>query len=364
MATFRRVAGIGFINLAIVVLLFALLEGAASILFVVHEIFSTPSVPEHQHAEHDAVLGWVNLPNVDLPDFYGPGVGLRTNSQRFRSAHEFTRAVPAGKTRVVCSGDSFTFGYGVANDEAWCARLTTLDPRLETVNMGLGGYGVDQAYLWYRRDGTRLDHQLQLLGVLTDDFNRMRSDRFMGYGKPLLAVRGDSLVVTNLPVPRTSWLERRRALHGEAIARLGVVRLSRRLLGLDDEPEPGRAALANERLRPVVSHILADLRRLNDAKRSRLVVLYLPGAWDYRSDRATDAWRGFMRAEAERQGITFIDLVEELRSVPPSDVDGLFAPNLHFSAAGNAWAAETLHRRLTPLLDSLRTDTTAHPARS
>jgi hypothetical protein len=213
--TLRSAAILVLVNTVVIVLLFALLEGAASLLLTGVEIIRTDAVPEHQHAEHDPLLGWVNLPNVHLPDIYGPGVAVRTNSQRFRSDRDFTTAVPAGRTRIICSGDSFTFGYGVDNADTWCERLVALDPRLETVNMGLGGYGVDQAYLWYMRDGTPLDHDLHLFVFLTDDFRRMRSDRFMGYGKPFLDVRDDSLVVANLPVPNTSWLARRRALHGE-----------------------------------------------------------------------------------------------------------------------------------------------------
>ena len=278
----RRALVLLLVNLLVVVVLLALLEGGASLLFITHEIIRTPAVPEDAHAAHDELLGWANLPNVDLPDFYGPGVGVQTNEQGFRGSEDVTPAVPAGRIRIVCSGDSFTFGYGVGDDETWCQRLTALDPTLQTVNMGLGGYGVDQEYLWYRRDGTRLDHDLQLLSVLTDDFRRMRSDRFMGYGKPLLAVRNDSLVITNLPVPRTSWLTRRRALHGETLGRLNMVRLARRLLGLDNAPDADARTQETERLRAVAALIFADLDRLNAARNSRLVLVYLPGAWDYR----------------------------------------------------------------------------------
>lgn len=352
-ASFRRAAGIALINLVIIILLFTLLEGAASIAFVAHTIIRAPAAPQHEHAEHDAALGWVNLPNVDLPNFYGPGAGVQTNSQRFRSAHDFPRTVPEGKLRIVCSGDSFSFGYGVANDETWCAGLTMLDPRLETVNMGVNGYGVDQTFLRYRRDGTRLEHQLQLLSLITDDFNRMRSDRFLGYGKPLLAVRTDSLVVTNLPVPRTSGLEQRRRALQKAAAGLSVVRLARRVLGADRGSRSGEDAQTSAGLRMVVAHILTDLRRLNEAQQSRLVVVYLPADGDHRSEPATDAWRAFVRAEAERQGVAFIDLVDEIRSLPAREIDRLYAPNLHFTVAGNEWAAEALYRRLKPMLDSL-----------
>ena len=62
----------------------------------------------------------------------------------------------------------------------------SLDPRLETLNMGQGGYGVDQAYLWYKRDAAKFEHQVHLLAFITDDFVRMQSDRFRGYGKPVI----------------------------------------------------------------------------------------------------------------------------------------------------------------------------------
>jgi hypothetical protein len=354
MSAFRKTLAVGLANIVIAAVLFAVLEGSASILFVAHEILRTPGVPEHGHAEHDALLGWVNRPDVHLPDFYGPGLEVRINSQRFRSSLDFTHVVPSGKRRIICSGDSFTFGYGVGNNQTWCQRLEAIGPSLETINMGLGGYGVDQAYLWYMRDGAQFDHQLHLFALLTDDFRRMRSDRFMGYGKPLLIVQQDSLAVANLPVPRTSRFAHWRALHGETIARLNVVRLLRKLFRLDiasvtaDRDERG-----DPHLRDIVARVFADLRRVNDAKRSRLVLVYLPGAWDYRPSPETDAWRRFVQEEALRQGIIFFDLVQEIREVPSDEIDHLFGPHAHFSLAGNVWVAEVLGRRLSPVLDSL-----------
>lgn len=357
LGTMRKGAIVVLVNVIVVVLLFVLLEGAASTLFIAREIVRTPTVPEHQHAEHDTLLGWVNLPDVHFPDMYGPGVELRTNGQRFRNSRDFAATVPPGRLRIICSGDSFTFGYGVGNDDAWCETLTRLDPRLETVNMGLGGYGVDQAWLWYMRDGTRIDHDVQIFAFLTADFNRMKSDRFMGYGKPLLRVRGDSLAVVNLPVPRTSWLTRRRALHAETIAQLNIVRLARGLLHLDEPSDEAdrRTAEEDERLRVIVARIFSDLQRSHQARGSQLVLVYLPGVRDHRTTGATDEWRRFVKEQAAMLNIAFIDLVEEIRRLPATEVEGLFAPNLHFNVAGNAWAAEVLHRHLAPILDRAAT---------
>src|SRR5262249_57725400 len=97
--------------------------------------------------QYDPDLGWVTAPQKDLPDLDGPGMSVRTNAQGFRNTHAISLAVPAGKVRLLCSGDSFTFGYSVGNEHTWCQRLEALDPRFETVNLGVNGYGVDQAYL-------------------------------------------------------------------------------------------------------------------------------------------------------------------------------------------------------------------------
>lgn len=352
-----RIVAIVLLNIVLLGVLLALLEGAASLLFIANEIVRTPGVPEHNHAEHDTLLGWVNVPNADLPDFYGPGIGVRTNGQRFRADREYSPGVPPGRFRIICSGDSFTFAYGVGNEDAWCERLTRLDPRLETINMGLGGYGVDQAYLWYMRDGTTLDHDLQLFVFLTDDFRRMRSDRFMGYGKPLLDMSDDSIVVTNLPVPRTSWLSHRRALHGETIGRLNIVRLARRLVGADrGAPDSTALARRDERIRAVVERIFADLQAANDARGSTLVLVFMPGEWDHRPDADTDAWRAFVSRRAALQGIPLVDVVEEIRRLPDAHVRALYAPNHHFNVAGNEWAAGVIHAAIAPLIETRPAD--------
>jgi hypothetical protein len=154
-------------------------------------------------------------------------------------------------------------------------------------------------------------------------------------------------------VPRTSWFSHWRALHGETVARLNVVRLSRRVLGLDRRPaDPARADRETQRLRQIASRIFAELRRANEAKHSRLVLVYLPGEWDFQGTEETAAWQAFVREEAARQNIELVDLIEELRRVPPTEVARLYAPNAHFSVAGNEWAAAALHARLAPMLDA------------
>ncbi len=258
--------------------------------------------------------------------------------------------MPEGKTRLICSGDSFTLGWGVPDGHSWCAMLGRLEPTLETVNMGQGGYGVDQAYLWYVRDGTVLEHDLHVFAVITPDIFRMRSDKFIGYGKPVLRVRDGELEVDNVPVPRRvfhfPWLSRRRQM----ISRFRTVELGQAVLGrLGMGEGPGsQPGMTNDELRAVLAKMLEELKRLNDEKGSTLAVLYLPRSGDLEG-RESDPWRAFFYEESERSGFVYIDLVRDFRQLPLGKGERMFQISYfpsHYTSEGNEWVARQLHEKL------------------
>lgn len=65
------------------------------------------------------------------------------NSRRIREREELCEPKPAGQRRVVCIGDSFTFGWGVRVEDAWPRRVETVlrerDDAVRTVNCGASG---------------------------------------------------------------------------------------------------------------------------------------------------------------------------------------------------------------------------------
>ena len=72
---------------------------------------------------------------------------------------------------VVALGDSFTFGYGVADDDSWPARLQQALVPLRVVNLGLPG-GAPQQYLRiHEAFGVRLAPRLLLVGFTSNDFD-------------------------------------------------------------------------------------------------------------------------------------------------------------------------------------------------
>ncbi|MEO0478159.1 MAG: GDSL-type esterase/lipase family protein [Planctomycetota bacterium] len=78
-------------------------------------------------------------------------VECATNSLGMREREELAGPKPDGQTRVLCIGDSFTFGWGVKVEDAWPRRvereLRRQDDSVRTVNAGAAGaIFVDEYY--------------------------------------------------------------------------------------------------------------------------------------------------------------------------------------------------------------------------
>lgn len=361
----QRLIGAG-LAVAAALIVVALVEGLAS-LAILAGLFFGPSghVALDRFARYDPELGWASIPGISLPDFYGPGVGFHTNGRGFRGRADPEPALPPEKIRVVCSGDSFTLGPGVGDDDTWCAQLAALDPRLETINMGQGGYGADQAFLWYRRDGAGLAPAVHLFAFIDGDFERMRSDRFLGdYGKPTLAVRDGALVVEHVPAwRRPFWMPTVRVR--EIVKRTKtyelVERIGRRLSAGMSPPAVDPAAQA-----PVIDAALAVFAALQEtAERTggALVLVYLPTLFDCRLPAAAPSglvWWPAIGPRAAAAGFRVVDLSPACRRLPAAEQEALFFPEGavrfyaaagHYTAAGHRFIAAALQRELASVFD-------------
>lgn len=355
----RRFVVIGLLAVILPLAAFSALEGLGSLVLLMNDLTKAraPVVAEQIYTRFDDQLGWRSIPGVRLPNLYGPGIGITIDSGGFRSVEVITTARPAGRRRLICSGDSFTFGYGVADDQTWCHLLGSA--HWQTVNMGQGGYGLDQAYLWYKADGQRLEHDAHIMAVIHADLNRMRNDDFLGaFAKPRLVVRGDSLVVLNVPLRKRlggSWPRRRQVL-GELRSAQLVQRLRGRL--------EGRSADSSERAemtRRVVPRLVSDQADINRQLGSLPVLVFLPSEMDY-ADEGSRSARALLSRACADAGVTFIDITEDLRRLPPATVDSLFikagevdfvGASGHYNARGNAWVAARLREKLAPRLPGL-----------
>ena len=103
----------------------------------------------------------------------------------------------------VATGESIASGYGLDYDDTFAARCGR-DLGLEVVDVGEGGYGVDQAYLRVVDLLPRVRHPVALVTVfVVNELGRsLRDDR------PRLALDGAGRPTLLPPARRDSWLER------------------------------------------------------------------------------------------------------------------------------------------------------------
>jgi hypothetical protein len=337
----------------------SLIEGCSSLVLWQRDQWHAglPVLEQRHKEDYDSLLGWVNPRNFFHRDLFAPGVYLRTNAQGFRDDHVIASRVPPGRVRAVCSGDSFTFGFGVDNDHTWCALLERKIPRLETVNMGVSAYGVDQMYLRYKRDASTLDHDVHIFALIMHDFQRMRRGEFVGSEKPVLQIDGDSLRLENVPVPSWSYrmprLARSLSKVRWTVAQLQTAVLIKRL----QQRVSGHRVSFDEDsvIRQMAERVLVDLTKLSRSKNVQLVVVLLPTRWDWavtsREDwRRTEDWRHMLNTAAERHGYLFVDLQDEFRRLRRDSLDLLFfAPHAlggHPGDSGHQWVADRLYQHL------------------
>ncbi|HTE05529.1 MAG TPA: SGNH/GDSL hydrolase family protein [Planctomycetota bacterium] len=306
-----------------------------------------PSLTEQVHCAYDEQLGWRNMPSVARPDIYGKGLSLTTNARGFRALEEYAPDPPAGRFRIVCLGDSFTMGYGVDDHDTYPARLQQLCPTVQAVNMGLGGYGLDQDYLWYLSDGVALKTDVLLFAFIDADFNRLAMDQFGGFPKPRADLDGEQLVVRNVPVPRvfttrdlqpTAWTT--------FVEGLALWKLSRpvfaRVLPAGRTEEQLLATFA------VAGRLFDELARLSAERGQAFVMAYLPTST--LAGQPPTRFALWARDHAAARHVPFVDMGAAFAGLPATDLPRHFLPDRHFSATGAGFVARTLLAELHRLL--------------
>ncbi len=130
------------------------------------------------------------LPDPVLGVRLMPGFEATVATTEYRSTwvinedgHRGPRAGERGPAamRIVALGDSFTFGYGVEEEEAWPRRLEALvnagtRDAVEVVNLGVGGYGTREEVRYLEREMGRLTPDLVLVAfyVGNDPLDNLR----------------------------------------------------------------------------------------------------------------------------------------------------------------------------------------------
>src|SRR5215212_4170104 len=328
----------------------------------------------------DGYLGWVPAPNFVRRS---SGQVFRTNSVGMRAEREYPFAAPAGVARIAAFGDSFTYCAEVTQAACWVPQLESAWPGTEILNYGVPGYGPDQAWLRYQRDGRPYEPCAVLSGYFVEDIDRVVNpfrpfvspDDSVIMSKPRFLLDGDGLALlpnaVTLPsqVEDAAWVEETLGPHdawyfpgtfvedpfdGSRIvrhARTAAYQRARASLVRADHRYPlydeGQEAYQ------VTGRILIQFAEQVRGDGAMPVVIVLPGERDLRGYR--DGIRVYDRLLAwlSEAGVTTIDLMDVLaQEQDHRDVRELFADGRHYSATGNAVVARSLAERLPSLVGS------------
>lgn len=325
--------------------------------------------------DFDPELGWCSRPGGGSGEFRFDWAGARI------ARDPLPRDRRPGVKRIVAMGDSFTLGIEVGAEESWCAELERLSPGVEIANLGVGSYGIDQALLRWRRDGRPLAGDEVWLGILPSVATRVATVYLpaMRHWSPSIAFKprfvigaNDALELEPSPAPTLERLLELLSSQSEFLSAVGgsdvwVRRAPRawapngtslahhfagaRLwLTLDEhggrEPEPWLEDRGGEVFRLMVAIPLA-MKREVQAEKARFRVLVFPDRDGLKALAATghSYWRA-LEDEMRAGELEVIDFTDALRAAGGETNDALWAPEGHYSPAGNRAVAEELAARL------------------
>jgi hypothetical protein len=125
--------------------------------------------------------GWVLKPNVSI---WSEGYHYTTNE--FGQRGPSTPSPSSSKIKMMVLGDSQTFGEEVDDLFPWPTVLARRRPELEIINLGTGGYGIDQMYVTFSEEFDRWKPDIVVVAPVPDDFYRS-SLWFRDFSKPYFA---------------------------------------------------------------------------------------------------------------------------------------------------------------------------------
>ena len=165
------------------------------------------AVEEWATVVYDADLGW------DFkPDSLRQGGIFTVNSAGMRATREYDRTPADDALRIALFGDSFTAGDDVRDGETWGhrleSRLVEAGMRAEVLNFGVSGYGMDQAYLRWRKTGADYQPDIVIFGLQPENlkrnvnvFRQALNPRpgALPFSKPRFVLDGGDLQLINSP---------------------------------------------------------------------------------------------------------------------------------------------------------------------
>jgi hypothetical protein len=125
---------------------------------------------------YDVDIGWVPRPDYEWKMH-------KIGPQGIRGTKVYPESPVDPDKRILCIGDSFTFGYEVEDDQTYPHHAEQLLPGTEWINLGICGGGLTQSYLHYKKNGRKFGGKYVVIGFMTNN-NKRTVNCFRGFVSP------------------------------------------------------------------------------------------------------------------------------------------------------------------------------------
>lgn len=313
----------------------------------------------------DAALGWVGRPDVRSEERSDPDSPheVSTNSRGLRNRE--TSYARDARRRILCIGDSFTWGLGVESRDAFPSLLEAGSSDTEVINAGCLAWGTAQEWLWLEREGQRYSPDVLILEFFVNDF----FDNEGGYlrrQRPTFAVSAGEPVLQASPAPFPersrsesilrflrghSWVFRAVEFGGEWM-RVGFFQRTD-LTALTRVTLRERADLETPPAQELTFALLKRIQAFCNQRGIRLIALLIPSHWDVRPElEGTTSALEFHKAYeiairfCRTLDIDTVELRPRLIDMERRGSGGFQRFDIHLNAAGHRAAADLLLARI------------------
>ena len=307
------------------------------------------------HMEYSPEYVWVNRPGAQGREGL-LGSYIRINRHGHRGP-EVEEEKPPGVFRVLCLGDSFTFGSGVQDEETFPRvlekRLRDAGYRAEVLNAGVAGWGSVQYLHYFLKNAKRFGADIAIVNFFANDMDTTRTmedivnspwvrNRFydeMTHQKRRNSISG-YFRLYNGALNARNFI--RRFIKGYRVKHLALEAGRRHLRGA---PYILGYDMNEKYMVPLRRRVVTQWKKASRKLDTPVVFTYIPaGPMLHHPDLLGHA-RALEKLSGE-VGLPYIDLVTPLEKHPEVVEMYLYPKDSHMSARGYAIVGETIAKSL------------------
>lgn len=273
----------------------------------------------------------------------------------------YRRDMDNGSYRVLAVGDSFTEGVQVSEQDLFTRQMELSDSGLEVTNVGVGGYGTIQEYLYIAEEGLRFNPNVLMLMFYENDLTDNCLSYYPGFGpRPYAKLVNGKLEIIEtldsseyekfiLPVPFRMFLNDHSYFYYFLNSRIYQPLLARRMKEMQ---QADLRKIDTDKRFKVFFGVLDKLRTLLARRGVDLLVVLIPTADEVAkgSSQSASAIAEFCRAES----IDCVSLLEKFRRETAAGKQLYFTEDIHWTKAGHHVAAQEIVDHLQRKRETVR----------